>query len=230
MFGKSTAKKDKLIISTCSVDAKGNIKVDKVKSFKFMLNPSEYDHSYEIGYNKKESIGQSGSDAKFSGVKPEKLNLTVLIDGSGAVGQSDASPDDVKVQIKALMDVVYKYDGDKHEPSYVQVLWGSQIFYGRLEDISVKNKLFKPSGEPLRAEITLKFTGFMSKEEEALRANRSSPDMSHLVEVKAGDTLPLLCYRIYRDSSYYLEVARINNVTDFRDIKPGAKLHFPPLR
>jgi nucleoid-associated protein YgaU len=70
----------------------------------------------------------------------------------------------------------------------------------------------------------------MSKEEEALRANRSSPDMSHLIEVKAGDTLPLLCYRVYRDSSYYLEVARQNKLTDFRDLKPGSKLHFPPLR
>jgi len=230
MFGKRTAKKDKLTISTCSVDAKGNIKVDKKKSFQLMLNPSAYDHAYEIGYNKKEAIGQSGSDAKFSGIKPEKLKFSALIDGSGAIAKADASPDDVKVQIKALMDVVYKYDGDKHEPNYVRVLWGSQIFFGRLQNISVDNTLFKPSGEPLRAKIELEFTGFMSKEEEALRANRSSPDMSHLIEVKAGDTLPLLCYRVYRDSSYYLEIARINNMTDFRDIKPGSKLHFPPLR
>lgn len=230
MFGKKTAKKDKLTISTCSVDAKGNIKVDKARSFKFMLNPSDYDHSYEIGYNKKEAIGQSGSAAKFSGVKPERLKFSALIDGSGAVGKTDASPDDVKDQIKGLLNIVYKYDGDKHEPSYVRVLWGSQIFFGRLDTISVDNTLFKPTGEPLRAKVQLSFTGFMSKEEEALRANRSSPDMSHLIEVEAGDTLPLLCYRVYRDSSYYLEVARINNMTDFRDIKPGSKLHFPPLR
>jgi nucleoid-associated protein YgaU len=229
MSGKSTAKKDKLIISTCSIDAKGNIKVNKGKSFKFMLNPSEYDHSYAIGYNKKEAIGQSGSDAKFGGVKPEKLKFSALIDGSGVVTPADASTTDVKTQIKALKDIVYKYDGDKHEPNYVRVLWGSQIFFGRLESLSVDNTLFKPSGEPLRAKVKLAFTGFMSKEEEALRANRSSPDMSHQIEVKAGDTLPLLCYRVYRDSSYYLEVARINNMTDFRDIKPGSKLHFPPL-
>ena len=89
--------------------------------------------------------------------------------------------------------------------------------------------MFKPSGEPLRARVQLGFIGFMSKEEEALRANRSSPDMSHLIEVKAGDTLPTLCYRVYKDSSYYLEVARVNNMTDFRDIKPGSKLLFPPL-
>ena len=86
------------------------------------------------------------------------------------------------------------------------------------------------SGEPLRAKIKLAFSGFMSKEEEALRANRSSPDLSHLIEVKAGDTLPMLCYRVYKDCSYYLEVAKVNDITNFRDIKPGSKLHFPPLR
>jgi hypothetical protein len=194
-----------------------------------MLNPSEYDHSFAIEYNKKEAIGQSGSDIKFSGIKPEKLKFSTLIDGTGALG-SEASKDDVKTQLKKIRDIVYRYDGDKHEPSHVRVLWGSQIFFGRLESMTIDSKLFKPSGEPLRSIVQLQFSGFMSKEEEALRANRSSPDMSHLIEVKAGDTLPLLCYRVYRDSSYYLEVARENNLTDFRDIRPGSKLHFPPLR
>ena len=70
----------------------------------------------------------------------------------------------------------------------------------------------------------------MSKEEEALRANRSSPDLSHIIEVKAGDNLPMLCYQVYKDSAYYLDVARVNGITNFRDIRPGTKLHFPPLR
>lgn len=230
MSAARSGKKDKLKISTCSVDSSGNIKVDKNKSFTFMLNPSEYDHSYAIGYSRKEAIGQSGSDTKFGGVKPEKLKFSALIDGSGAVSGTDANTLDVKTQIKAMKDIVYKYDGDKHEPSHVRVLWGSQIFFGRLESMAIDNTMFKPSGEPLRAKVQLAFIGFMSKEEEALRANRSSPDMSHLVEVKAGDTLPSLCYRVYKDSSYYLEVARINNMTNFRDIKPGIKLLFPPLR
>jgi nucleoid-associated protein YgaU len=96
--------------------------------------------------------------------------------------------------------------------------------------MSVDYTLFKPSGEPLRAKVKLSFSGFMSKEEEALRANRSSPDLTHLIEVKAGDTLPMLCYRVYKDCSYYLEVAKVNGITNFRDLQLGTKLHFPPLR
>lgn len=230
MEAASSGEKDKLKISPCTVDASGNITVDKGTCFEVMLNPSDYQHSYSIGYNKKEAIGQSGSDTKFSGIKPETIKFTILIDGTGVVEGPDSGSSDVKTQLKELKDIVYKYDGSRHEPNHVRVLWGSQIFFGRLESMSVENTLFKPSGVPLRARIQLSFSGFMSKEEEALRANRSSPDLSHLVEVKAGDTLPMLCYRVYRDCSYYLEVARVNNITDFRDIKPGSKLHFPPLR
>jgi nucleoid-associated protein YgaU len=57
----------------------------------------------------------------------------------------------------------------------------------------------------------------------------SSPDLTHLITVKAGDTLPLLCDRIYRDSGYYMEVARINGLSSFRNLQPGTTLKFPPL-
>ena len=96
--------------------------------------------------------------------------------------------------------------------------------------MSCEYTLFKPSGEPLRVKIKLSFGGFMSKGEEAKKANRSSPDLTHHIEVRAGDTLPALCYRIYRDSSYYTEIARINNLTSFRTLQPGTRLSFPPLR
>jgi len=226
----STGSKKKLKLSPCTVDDSGNVTVDDGASFEVMLNPSSYSHSYSIGYNKKDAIGQLGSDTKFSGVQPEKVSFDILIDGTGVVDVPDAATSDVKDQVKDLADIIYKYDGSNHEPNHVRILWGSLIFFGRLESMSVEYTLFKPGGEPLRAKIKLSFSGFMSKEEEALRANRSSPDLSHLIEFKAGDTLPLLCYRIYKDCSYYLEVARVNNITNFRDIKPGSKLHFPPLR
>lgn len=224
----ATGKKDKLKITVCNVE-NGIVSIDSSKEFEFILNPSVYEHAFEIGYSQKVVNGQSASNTKFSATKPETLKISTLIDCSGVIG-GEAGSKDLKTQLKELTDIVYRYEGDKHEPNHVRVLWGSQIFFGRLETISVDKTLFKANGEPLRAKLQLQFKQFMTNEEEALRANRSSPDLSHLVEVKAGDTLPLLCYRIYKDSSYYLEVARYNNITEFRDLEPGSKLHFPPLR
>jgi len=31
------------------------------------------------------------------------------------------------------------------------------------------------------------------------------------------------------DDKYYLEVARINNITSFRQLKPGTEIFFPPI-
>ncbi len=223
----SAGSKVKFKISPCTVGESGNVTVDSGASFETMLNPSAYSHSRSIGYSKKKVLGQLGSDTKFSDIQPEKTNFDILIDGTGVVNQS--APD-VKTQINQLNDLIYKYDGAQHEPNHIRILWGELIFFGRLESISVDYNLFKPSGEPLRAKVKLSILSFMSKEEEGLRANRSSPDLSHQILVKAGDTLPMLCYRIYKDCTYYLEVARINHITNVRNIKPGSKLHFPPLR
>ena len=54
--------------------------------------------------------------------------------------------------------------------------------------------------------------------------------MTHVVEFKSGDSIPLLCYRIYGNGAYYKKVARFNNITNFRNITPGTKLRFPSLR
>jgi LysM repeat protein len=230
----------KLSINTCSVDAQsGKISLNQGADnlFKVMINPKGYEHNYSISYSKAAAMGSTGSDQKFNSTNPDKINFEIWIDGSGVVRDYSTMlnlggilpPATVQLQLKKLNKVVYNYDGVDHEPNVVRLLWGSMIFYGRLESMAVSYKLFKPNGEPLRAMVKLAFSGFVSKEEESLKAKRSSPDLTHVVEVKSGDTLPLLCNRIYKDCSYYLAVAEVNGIDHFRDIKTGQKLYFPPL-
>lgn len=223
----------KLTISPCSMDKQGNISVDASKqAFTVMLNPTQYTHTHKIVYNRVNTLGQLAKEQKFSSIDGETVTFNnIIIDGTGVVTPVvPADANVVKMQIELLKNVVYCYQGNIHQPNYVRLLWGSLIFFGRLDSMKVNYTLFKPSGDPLRAKVDMTFKGFMSKEEETLRANRSSPDLSHMVEFKAGDTLPLLCNRIYNDCSYYLDVARVNNIDNFRDIKPGTRLYFPPLR
>ena len=111
----------------------------------------------------------------------------------------------------------------------MQIVWGTLLFNGRLTSFHIEYTLFRPSGAPVRAKVSMSFQGFKTKKEATLEANASSPDLSHAVIVQDGDTLPLLCYRIYGDSSYYIDVARFNGLHVFRALKPGATLHFPPL-
>jgi len=47
--------------------------------------------------------------------------------------------------------------------------------------------------------------------------------------VAPGDSLPLMCYRIYGDSRYYIQIAKFNRLNDFRNLQPGTRISFPPL-
>jgi len=221
----------RLKLTSCTVDDSGNIQASG-SSFTVMINPAGYSHERSINYSKRMPNGAAGVKNAFSSMKAEQVSFDELvIDGTGAV--EPTSPGivmpDVKTQVKSLTSIVYSYSGTQHEPPWVRLLWGSLIFFGRLDSMSINYTLFTPGGDPLRARIKLSFSGAMSAQQEALIANRSSPDLSHHVVVVAGDTLPLLCHRIYRDSSYYPEVAEINGLTNFRRLAPGTRLLFPPL-
>lgn len=218
----------KFNIAPCKVSG-GQISVDTSRTaFEALINPVGYKRKLSIEYNKKQTLGQPSATPRFSAIRPESITIeNLVLDGTGVVDGTGSRS--VKDMIDALLAVIYQYDGKKHEPNYIRLLWGTFIFFGRVESIALDYTMFKPTGEPLRARVTLGIVGWMSATESALRANLSSPDLSHLVEVTAGDTLPLLCNRIYNDPSYYREVARINNLTSFRKLEPGMVLRFPPL-
>jgi nucleoid-associated protein YgaU len=199
-------------------------------SYKLLINPAEFSHEYSICYNTKRTLGQTSNPVRFSAVNPDKINFSVVFDGTGVAPPQAGTPVEVADQIKALNDVVYDYDSEYHEPNRVHILWGTLSFDGRLQSMSVNYTLFRSSGAPLRARAELSFLGCVKTDEALLAANRSSPDLSHSVVVVEGDTLPLLCQRIYGDSRYYPEVAAFNGLREFRRLQAGSRLHFPPLR
>jgi len=219
--------KTKLKISRCNVDD-GMAVVDGSKPvFEVMINPSSYKTSSAIQYTEDSAIGPV-NEKKYVKSKANKISFKELVlDGTGVIGGTGTPS--VRDQIKRLRDLAYTFDGEKHEAPVVEVLWGPLKFNARLESLDIDFTLFKPSGEPLRAKLNLGFVVFVSNEEAIRFSGFESPDLTHLVEVKAGDTLPMLCYKIYKDSAYYLAVARLNQLSNFRQLHPGQILRFPPL-
>jgi nucleoid-associated protein YgaU len=204
-----------------------------------MLNPASLAQSYSISYSgngtSTQVQGQAAAEPKFSAVDPQTLSFELIFDGTGAVPPTPLrgrppGPVDVQEEIERLKKIVYDYNGKAHESNVVRLTWGGlSSFEGRMTSLDVEYTLFKPSGVPLRAKVKLQFVSFMTHLEANLRANRSSPDLTHEVLVRDGDTLPLLCHRIYGDSRHYVDVARANGLTTFRDLAPGTVLRFAPL-
>jgi len=198
-------------------------------SVSVMINPEEYTHNHTVSYEtKNQPLGTGGETIKYNNTEAETISFKLLYDGTGVLSSPNPCPD-VFAEINKLKNVIYKYNGTIHSPNYLKISWGTLLFKCRLTSMEVNYTLFKPNGNPLRAKINLNFRGFIDPDTLNLSMQKESVDLSHLRTVMAGDTLPLLCYRIYGNSAYYLDVARINKLANFRNIKPGDQLIFSPL-
>ena len=198
---------------------------EAIGEFKAFVNPNEITIAYEMEYDSAQGSGTTGSRMEFKKVKPGDLTLEFYLDGTGANGKKI----DVQEQVE-LFQSVTGYNGDIHRPNYLKVTWGTlQVKRCVLKSASVAYKLFEPSGMPLRAIISANFTDNSDDETRVALAQDQSPDLTHVYTVKAGDTLPLICNRVYGSPNYYLGVAQANGLDDFRNLIPGQQLHFPPL-
>lgn len=209
--------------------------------FKSLLNPEKYVFKYQIEQNEDQASGTSSSAPRFDKALPEDLQLEFFFDRTGVITDyGGAGSEDDKVykdegsgiidDVESFKNVVFDYNGEEHRPNYLVISWGTLLFKGTLEQMDITFKLFKPDGTPLRAVAKAKFKGFVEDNLRVARENNSSPDLTHVRTVKEGDTLPLMAYRIYGDSKYYLEVARANNISNFRKLVVGQQIFFPPIK
>ncbi|MEW4922917.1 LysM peptidoglycan-binding domain-containing protein [Algibacter sp. 2305UL17-15] len=204
---------------------------DKVSDgeFETLINPEKYVFNYVTEQNEDQATGTSANSTRFNKKLPEVIDLDIVFDRTGAIKTSKVSDEGIIDDIEDFKKVVLEYDGENHQPNYLKVSWGTLLFKGKLTEMSIEFKLFRPDGVPIRAIAKIKLTGFVEDDLRVAKENNQSPDLTHLRTVKDGDTLPLMSYRIYGDSKYYLEVAKANGITNFRHLTIGQQLVFPPL-
>ncbi|MCC9018710.1 MULTISPECIES: hypothetical protein [Flavobacterium] len=198
--------------------------------FSTLMNPEKYTYHYKIETDDTQASGTSTVSPKFNKKLPENLELDFVFDRSGVISGYKSSSNGIIDDIEKFKKVILDYNGDEHKPNYLMISWGTLLFKGALTEMEIEFKLFNPDGTPIRAIAKAKFQGFVEDNLRAARENNKSPDLTHYRIVKEGDTLPLMTYHIYGDSKYYLEVAKVNNIINFRKLKTGQKLFFPPLQ
>lgn len=191
------------------------------------INPSSYTHDYQVNYDSIAAQGAPGTTLKFQSIPPETIDFEIYFDATGAI-ENNKVP--VKTQLDQFKKICFDYNGSIHEPNYLIVSWGSLVFKCKLISMKVSYSLFKKDGTPLRAKANVKFEEAISVNNIAQEANNKSPDLTHLIIIKEGDTLPIICNNVYGDSSYYIDVAKYNNIVNFRNLKPGTKLYLPPIK
>ena len=191
------------------------------------INPASYSHNHNVNYDNATAQGAPGTTLKFKGIPPETISFEIYFDATGAIENNQVP---VKTQIDQFKKVCFNYNGDIHEPNYLIISWGTLVFKCKLTSLDISYTLFKQDGTPLRCKANVKFEEAIDANLIAKEANNKSPDLTHLVVVRDGDSLPLLCNDVYGDCSYYIEVAHYNNLVNFRNLIPGSKIYFPPIK
>jgi Contractile injection system tube protein len=197
-----------------------------IDTFESYVNPNEITVAYEMEYDSAQGSGTTGSRMDFKKVKPGDMSLAFFLDGTGANGVKI----DVQTQVEKFQTVT-GYNGDIHRPNYLKIAWGTiQIKRCVLKGASIAYKLFKADGTPLRATISATFVDAVEDQTRVALAQDSSPDLTHVRVLRAGETLAGLCQQIYGDPALYLKVARANQFDSVRRLPAGTRVRFPPLQ
>ena len=196
------------------------------KKYVVLVNPASYTHNHANTFNLKQASGTAAPTPKFEKTEVEKVSMELHFDATGIIAGSSG---DVLKDISNFKNTAYTFNGKIHSPNYIKLSWGSFLFNCVLTSLDVTYTLFKPDGTPLRAKANVNFEGFIDEKTVALKEGKNSPDLTHQVIFKVGDSLPNLCYQIYKNANYYIDVANFNKIINFREISPGTKLLFPPL-
>lgn len=198
-----------------------------INPYTVMINPKSIKWNRKITYSNKQPLDSSTSSQKYRSTPSIELNFDIIIDCTGVV---DKNRLDMIKEIKDLETVVYTYQGKIHRPNYVRIQWGQgQIFDSVLKTFNTEYTLFKPNGDPLRAKVSLSFGEYIAPKKAKKKEKKTSPDITHLVDVEEGENLPQLSNKIWDTPYYYVQVAQYNDLNKFRNLKGGLELIFPPI-
>lgn len=199
----------------------------EASTFTMQVNPTKYSFTFKSLGNQPQALANNKQKDKSNIPDAKKLQLKFFLDSTGAIPGCD----DVPGAIDKFKTLCTEVNGSIHTTNYLKVYWGKGLaFPCKLETVGIDYLMFNPNGIPIRAELKASFKEFIDPETDAAQTNTNSPDMSHVKTIKAGDNLPNLCYEIYGDSKYYLQIAEINNILNFRNLTPGQKLLFPRMQ
>jgi hypothetical protein len=213
-------------LAKLTIDAFADVKFERPVGIRWqaLLNPTELSFSRKNLYQATQSAGTSAPQQSFTGGEPDQIQLDLLLDGTGVIGD----PGSIGPALEALLALT-RFQGDTHQPYYVHAYWGRFSFRGILTQADVTYKLFDRAGEPLRATVKLSLKEALSPEEVAAGDRPSSPDLYQTWLVKDGEKLDAIAASVYGDPAYWRPLASANRLVNPRSLFTGQLLLLPPL-
>ncbi|MEL7118002.1 MAG: hypothetical protein AAFO07_01130 [Bacteroidota bacterium] len=197
--------------------------------FEAWVNPEKFTLQRGVQMSRRGNSHGNKNSTQLKGAAPAKLSFELMLDGTGVIEYNNDKNDTVEDRLAKLQAVVFEYEGEIHKQNYLRVSWNRFIFYCHLESLQIECNLFNKDGKVLRAKVNLSFVEHSNPSYNEKQSWNRSPDLTHLKTVRDGDTILQMTHDVYKNSKYYLEIARTNNLINFRELNIGQQLTFPPL-
>lgn len=200
-----------------------------VSTFVIPINPDNLAEDLQVRHERSQHQGAQGNDMRYRGSAPNKLSLNLLFDNTGTVEGNRLNGVPVSQQLARFKATVYDMAPETHQPYYLKIIYNTFIFDCVLTSLKIQYTLFNSVGEPIRAKVTANFEEYKEPKRRVREEDKRSPDLTHVRVVGEGDNLPLMTYRIYGDTKYYLQVAKANGLTNIRRLNVGSQLILPAI-
>jgi nucleoid-associated protein YgaU len=203
---------------------------------KAKYNPEKYSVNKAVQYAE---IGIPGLDEpilQFVRGQNEKVTFDLFFDTTES-GMSGDKVTDVRTLTQPVYNLL-KVDGSSHAPPRFSINWGvGKSLFGQgnttslcvLESMNEEFTLFAPTGEPLRAKLTLTVRTAATVKVQFQQNPLHSPDRTKVVAVMQGQRISDIAYQEYGDPRQWRPIADANPVVNPRFLEPGSTLLVPSL-
>jgi nucleoid-associated protein YgaU len=214
-----------------TINAFSNVQRNEfIGDFQALFNPQSIKQSTSVRYSANQGINSSGQTQNYISTSAKQLSVKLLLDGTGPMYKELKSRSStISNEVDHFMALTQQYNGAIHQPNFLCVNWGGLDFNCRLQSLETHYTLFNGEGQVLSAELDCTFIADEAAQVLAQQEHKQSPDMTHIRYIDASNNLCLIANDIYQSPTYYLALARFNQLINFRSLPYGQKIICPPL-
>ncbi len=199
-------------------------------SFKCLVSPTAIRFKQQNTYSDLHPVNSSIPLSAFASGGKSSMEISLILDGTGAYAEKNEEPVGVIDQLISLMSNSTEYNGSIHQPPFLKVVWGQiPVFLCRAESMDVNYKTFNNEGIPVQANVDLVLIEDVDQKLSKRQANKQSPDLYHYHLVLDSESLPGISYQYYGDPGYIGLIAQTNSLDNLYQLKPDTMLLIPPL-
>lgn len=215
-----------------AVDQKAFLQTETGTKLPCLFNPEQLQIGLGTSWAGEQIPGQQTPSLRYGGGQSGRISVKLFFDTT-----TDGSPvtkyTDELVKLLRVDTTLPGYDqaSQNGRPPWVKFHWGKfHSFRAVITSLDLTYVLFSPSGEPLRANVSLEMLQY-EPEEDWPRQNPTSgtpkPSRSH--QVRPGETLDRIAAAHYDDPTAWRSLATANGIRDPFDVPAGRRLDVPTV-